>query len=87
MWAIDQITKADFVLVVASPMCKLAGDGQIPNESHRGTQSELPLIRERLHSDRASWRARQLPVVLPGRSAAEIPLFLQPQTADHYLAA
>ncbi len=26
-----------------------------------------------------------MPVVLPGRSVAEIPSFLQPNTADHYI--
>jgi hypothetical protein len=30
-------------------------------------------------------KAKLLPVVLPGRSVDEIPVFLQPQTADHYL--
>jgi hypothetical protein len=84
LWAIDQITKADFVVVIASRMCKLAGDGQMPNDRHLGIQTELSLLRELLHSDRATWRRKLLPVVLPGRSATEIPLFLQPQTADHY---
>jgi SEFIR domain len=84
-WAIDQITRADFVLVIASPMCKQVGDGQVPGGRHRGMQSEIALIREHLHSDRPKWRAKLLPVVLPGRSVDEIPVFLQPQTADHYL--
>jgi SEFIR domain len=83
-WAIDQITRADFILIIASPMCKLVGDGQVPGESNRGMQSEVSLIREQLHSDRPAWRAKLLPVVLPDHAVEEIPLFLQPQTADHY---
>lgn len=84
-WSIDQITRADFVLVIASPMCKLVGDGQSPGDRNRGMQSEISLIREHLLSDRPTWRAKLLPVVLPGRSVDEIPLFLQPWAADHYL--
>jgi hypothetical protein len=38
-----------------------------------------------LHSDRAEWLPRLLPVVLPNGSVRDIPLFLQPQIADHYL--
>jgi hypothetical protein len=83
-WAIDQITQADFVLVIASPMCRLIGDGQVPGDSHRGMQSEISLIREGLHGDRPTWRGRLLPVVLPGRSVDEIPFFLQPHCADRY---
>jgi len=83
-WAIDQITRAEFVLVIASPMCRLVGDGKVPG-GNCGMQSEISLIRECLHSDRPTWVGKLLPVVLPGRSAAEIPLFLQPQAADHYL--
>jgi len=85
VWAIDQIERADFVLVIASPMSKLVGDGQVANDSHRGMQWEMSLIRERLQDDRATWLRKLLPVVLPGRSVGEIPVFLQPQTADHYL--
>ena len=84
-WAIDQLTEADFVLVIASPMCKLVGDGRIPNDRHLGLQSEMALIRELLQSDRATWRGKLLSVVLPGHSAAEIPLFLQPRTVNHYV--
>lgn len=38
-----------------------------------------------LHSDRARWTTKLLPVVLPGGSVSDVPLFLQPQTADHFL--
>lgn len=85
LWARGQLAAADFVLVIASPVCRVVGDGAMHNLDNRGMQSELSLIRELLHSDRDTWTAKLLPVVLPGRSTEEIPLFLQPNTADHYL--
>jgi hypothetical protein len=84
-WFAGEVRQADYVLIVASPMCRLVGDGEMENARHRGLQSELVLLRELLHSDRALWTTRLLPVVLPGGSVGDIPLFLQPWTADHYL--
>jgi SEFIR domain len=86
-WATEQITSADFVVVVASPLCRLVGNGEIENTQRRGMQSELALLRELMHTDRATWLRRLLPVVLPGGKVSDIPLFLQPETADHYLVA
>jgi hypothetical protein len=85
LWVIEQLREAEYVIVVASPMCRQVGDGQIENERHRGLQSEMSLLRELLHSDRASWITKLLPVVLPAGSVSDIPLFLQPGIADHYL--
>jgi hypothetical protein len=86
-WATEQVTSADFVVVVASPMCRMVGNGEIENTQRRGLQSEMSLLRELLHADRATWLRRLLPVVLPGGAVSDIPLFLQPQTADHYVVA
>jgi hypothetical protein len=84
-WAIEQIKCADFVLIIASPMCRLVGDGESGGAGHWGLQSELSVMRELLHSDRSAWLQKLLPVVLPHGSVGDIPLFLQPRTADHYL--
>ena len=84
-WAIEQIKRADFVLVIASPMCRLVGDGESGGAGHRGLQSELSMMRELLHADRSAWLQKLLPVVLPHGSVGDIPLFLQPRIADHYL--
>ncbi|MGW4057939.1 toll/interleukin-1 receptor domain-containing protein [Amycolatopsis sp. NPDC004747] len=84
-WAIDGIENADHVIVVASARYRVVGDGYASAESNRGMQSEAALLREKLHSDRPAWTRKILPVVLPGHTPEEIPQFLQPQTADHYL--
>lgn len=84
-WAIDQITSADFVIVIASPNCKATADGHVDSETNRGMQSELSILMDRLHDDREIWIRKLLPVVLAGRTVGEIPLFLQPGIADYYL--
>ncbi|WP_216207258.1 ATP-binding protein [Amycolatopsis aidingensis] len=85
VWAMRRITEADFVVVVASPRYREAGNGLVPPGENRGVQTEAALLRDLLHRDRAVWLTRLLPVVLPGRCVDEIPLFLQPYCADHYL--
>ncbi|WP_410614690.1 SEFIR domain-containing protein [Amycolatopsis sp. lyj-109] len=83
-WAIGSIENADYVIVVASERYREVADGYASAGDNRGLQSEAALLREKLHSDRPTWTRKILPVVLPGHTPAEIPAFLQPQTADHY---
>uniref|UniRef100_UPI000E23B40C toll/interleukin-1 receptor domain-containing protein n=1 Tax=Amycolatopsis circi TaxID=871959 RepID=UPI000E23B40C len=83
-WMTEQIEFADFIVVIASPGYREAADGLGPPERHRGVQTEAALLRDHLHSDRVGWLPKMLPVILPGRSIAEIPLFLQPFCADFY---
>ncbi|MEV7098817.1 SEFIR domain-containing protein [Amycolatopsis sp. NPDC051045] len=87
VWAIKSIEAADFVIVVASETYRRVADGYTPAGGNRGLQSEAALLREKLHSDRPTWTRKILPVVFPGHTPAEIPEFLQPQTADHYSVA
>lgn len=83
-WALGRIPRSDFVIVVASPLCRSVGDGQMPDDMNLGGQSEMTILRELLQQDRPKWTGKLLPVVLPGGDWREIPLFLQPRTADHY---
>jgi hypothetical protein len=86
-WAVREMTGADFVLVVASERYRGFGDGSGPNTEHRGVQSEAALLRELVHGDRDTWLPKVLPVVLPGHRVDQIPLFLQPHTATHYVVS
>jgi hypothetical protein len=83
-WATHHILSADFVLVVASSICRGVGDGTVGFDVHRGLQSEMRTLRDLYVADYDYWLHRILPVVLPGMSVEDIPLFLQPYNADHY---
>ncbi|WP_285502899.1 SEFIR domain-containing protein [Actinokineospora sp. NBRC 105648] len=83
-WAVEGMSKADFVLVVASPDYQRVGDGVGPTLANRGVQAETAVLRDLLHGDRQTWLSKLLPVLLPGHDVEEIPLFLQPRDATHY---
>jgi hypothetical protein len=83
-WAINQITEADFVVILASPVCRDVGDGTYRGTDHGGIRSELDIVRNLLHHH-PQWQDYLLPVVLPGESTDNLPLFLRPRTASHFL--
>jgi SEFIR domain len=83
-WATEQIMTVDYILVIASTNCRRVGDGMSASQDNRGLQAEMRTLRELYTSDNSAWSRRILPVVLPGQSPDEIPVFLQPWTADHY---
>ena len=69
------------------PDYKRRAEDGVASDDGRGAQYEASLLRELLGADRRTWEPRMLPVVLPGRSVEEIPLFLQPHTATHYIVS
>lgn len=85
LWATRQILQADYILVVASENCRLVGNGENDPKENLGLQSEMRLLREIYHAEPDVWPARMLPIVLPGQSVDDVPYFLQPRTADHFL--
>ncbi|MEV4252725.1 SEFIR domain-containing protein [Spirillospora sp. NPDC049652] len=83
-WGEGEIKSADFTMVIASPRCKLVGEGKAASDENRGLRAELNLIRELLSQDEEKWLPRILPVVLPGEQVENIPDFLQPRNCCHY---
>ncbi|WP_370949038.1 SEFIR domain-containing protein [Amycolatopsis sp. cg5] len=84
LWAIDHLTEADFVLVIASPEYKRRADGLAPPDKGRGAQFEAAMIRNNLTRNLAEETERFLPVVFPGRSLDDIPTFLNPYSTTRF---
>jgi len=86
-WMTRQVRDADRVLVIASPKYKQRGEGDAGPDEGRGAQWEAGLIREIFYADQQAGLQRVLPVVLPGCSADDIPLWLGPKSTTHYLVS
>ncbi|MGM7645471.1 SEFIR domain-containing protein [Nocardia sp. JW2] len=84
LWAIEQLTEADFVLVIASPAYKRRADGTAAADEGRGAQFEAAIIRDGITRDRPRETRRILPVILPGRSVDEVPVFLTAHSTTRY---
>ena len=83
-WMTREVRDADRVLVIASPAYKRRAEGDAGPEEGRGVQWEARLIRDLFYADQQAGMRRFVPVVLPGGSAADIPLWLAPASAAHY---
>ncbi|MGW5741926.1 SEFIR domain-containing protein [Amycolatopsis sp. NPDC003861] len=84
LWATENLEKADFIVVIASPDYKRRADGTALPHEGRGAQFEAAIIRDNLTRDLRRETERVLPVVLPGRSVDEIPLFLNGHSTTRY---
>ncbi|QFU87529.1 SEFIR domain-containing protein [Amycolatopsis sp. YIM 10] len=76
-WTVEQFESSDFILVIASPEYGRLGDGVLAG-------LENALINNRIGRDLADATRRILPVLLPGRSAEEIPPALCAYSATYY---
>jgi hypothetical protein len=85
VWALEQIHEADFILALASPDFKRRADGLAPPDVGRGAQFEGRMLRDQMTGDGPEAIRRILPVVLPGQSIENIPSFLAPYAATHYI--
>jgi hypothetical protein len=84
LWAIKHLTKADFIVVVASPEYKRRADGEAEPHEGRGAQFEAAIIRNHLTRNLDEQTGRVLPVVLPGGSVEDIPEFLNPYSTTRF---
>jgi hypothetical protein len=84
LWSIQEILAADFVLVVSSGAYRSRAEGVLPAGAGDGVAGEAAFLRDRLAYDRETWQRKILPVVLPGGSVDEIPLFLSPYSSTRY---
>lgn len=75
------------MLVIASARYRRVGDGTAVADLHRGVQYETAVLPDLLHGDRSTWLPKLLPIVLRGHTLAELPLFLQPYTASHFVVS
>ena len=83
-WMTREARDADRVLVIASAAYKRRAEGDAGPGEGRGVQWEARLIRDLFYADQDAGMGRFVPVVLPGGSAADIPLWLAPASAAHY---
>ncbi|WP_416873700.1 SEFIR domain-containing protein [Kitasatospora sp. SC0581] len=83
-WSRALIGNVDYVIVLASSVCRRAFDKELTGPDHPGIRSEAVFINEFLHSKREQWTPKVLPVVLPHEVVEHIPDALLPWTTDHY---
>ena len=83
-WMTREVRDADYVLVAASAAYKRRAEGDAEAQEGRGVQWEARLIRNLFYRDQEAGLERFLPVVLPGGSADDIPLWLAPAAATYY---
>ena len=83
-WMTREVRDADRIVVVASPEYRRRAEGDAGPDEGRGVQWEARLIRDRFYADQDAGLQLVLPVVLPGGSAEDLPLWLAPASATHY---
>lgn len=83
LWMLGEVRQAEFVLVIASPAYCRRAEGSADADEGRGVQFEAALIRGELYADREAGMRKFLPVLLPGMSTEDIPVFLGPTTATY----
>lgn len=83
-WTHQQIRRAKYVLMIASPAFKERAEGEAPPGEGRGVRWEAQLLREMRYKDYETALRKQLSVILPGRSAEELPDWAGPTGNTHY---
>ena len=84
VWMLRGIRDSRYVITVASPEYKRRAEGDAPAGVGAGVQWEGLLLREAVYVDQAAALDRIVPVVLPGGSVDDLPLWLGPHTTSNY---
>jgi hypothetical protein len=84
LWMEEQVDRSAFVLVIASKAYKLHAGATPITDRGRGVQYEASLLREKIYADRATWRGKVLPVLLPTHGLDEVPAWLGPFSTTSY---
>ena len=83
-WMTREVRDAGRVLVIASPEYRKRAEGDAGPAEGRGVQWEARLIRDLFYADQEAGLQRFVPVVLPGCSSDDIPLWLARAWAASY---
>jgi SAM-dependent methyltransferase len=84
LWMLNEFKAAAFVLIVASPEYKRRAEGRAPQGEGLGVQWESSLIRNEAYANPRSALQRFVPIILPGCTVDDIPLWLGPYSTTHY---
>lgn len=84
LWMLRGIRDSRYVLTVASPEYKLRSEGDAPAGEGAGVQWEARLLRRLVYEDADASLDRIVPVVLPGGSADNLPVWLGGRARTHY---
>ncbi|GAA3978821.1 TIR domain-containing protein [Streptomyces plumbiresistens] len=76
LWMLRGIRDSRYALVVASPQYKRRAEGDAAAGEGMGVQWEAGLLRRLVYEDPDAARDRIVPVVLPGGSAGDLPVWL-----------
>lgn len=87
LWMVEQVRKADYVLVIASEAYRRRADGLATPKESRGVVFESGLVREAMYADPVAARRKFLPVVLGDGRLEDIPSFLGQTSTTHYRIA
>lgn len=84
LWMLRGVRDSRRVIVVASPAYKRRGEGDAAAGEGKGVHWESRLLRNLVYEDPGEALDTIVPVVLPGGSPADLPLWLGGSTHTHY---
>ncbi|WP_369169921.1 TIR domain-containing protein [Streptomyces sp. R28] len=84
LWMLRGIRNSRHVIVVASPQYKRRAEGDAAAGEGLGVQWESMLLRNLVYEDQAAALEKIVPVVMPGGSAADLPMWLGGRSHSHY---